>query len=306
MNWPPASGLADCPSWCWDSTAPKTSTTQWYVTERFSRLALICVGFLVLSGTIMSVLYIGSWSAVLGTAYGVMVLAKATMLGALLILGGVNFLLLRNTPREHALPRLRRLIEAEVGIGITVILTAASLTSQPPAVDQVSETVSLQQIYQRFKPRMPRLTYEYVTGGGKCGARGKWHGTRQQAAGLQHRRTSADDAADQQLDRVGVEPPLDGPGGAGDGPAGAAGAHRQGSVGGVLAAVADRHRHLHLSSSRHRVLARGMEELRSVLGRSRGVSASHGGVGVRRIRHFRTAGAAAEARLAVAWRSCFR
>ena len=107
----------------------------------------------MLSGTIMSVLYIGSWSAVIGTAYGVMVLAKATMLAALLVLGGVNFLLLRNTTKENALPRLRRLIEAEVGIGITVILTAASLTSQPPAVDQVSDTVTLQQIYQRFKPQ---------------------------------------------------------------------------------------------------------------------------------------------------------
>ena len=40
------------------------------------------------------------------------------------------------------MPRLRRLIEAEVGIGITVILTAASLTSQPPAVDQVSDVVT--------------------------------------------------------------------------------------------------------------------------------------------------------------------
>jgi copper resistance protein D len=140
----------------------KDITTQWYVTERFSRMALVCVGFLVLSGTIMSVLYIGSWSAVVGTAYGVMVGAKATMLGALLLLGGVNFLLLRNTPKENALPRLRRLIEAEVGIGITVILTAASLTSQPPAVDQLNETVTLQQIYHRFKPAVPRLTYEYV------------------------------------------------------------------------------------------------------------------------------------------------
>jgi copper resistance protein D len=140
----------------------KNITTQWYVTERFSRMALVSVGFLVLSGTIMSVLYIGSWSAVLGTAYGVMVGAKATMLAALLVLGGVNFLLLRNTPKEHALPRLRRLIEAEVGIGITVILTAASLTSQPPAVDQLNETVTRQQIYQRFKPVVPRLRYEYV------------------------------------------------------------------------------------------------------------------------------------------------
>ncbi len=140
----------------------KDLTTRWYITERFSRLALISVGFLVLSGTLMSVLYIGSWGAVLGTAYGVMVLAKATMLGALLVLGGVNFLLVRNTTKEHALPRLRRLIEAEVGIGITVILTAASLTSQPPAVDQVSETVSMHQIYERMRPELPRLSYEYV------------------------------------------------------------------------------------------------------------------------------------------------
>jgi putative copper resistance protein D len=141
----------------------KDVPTQWCVTERFSRMALFSVGFLVLSGAIMSVIYIGSWGGVLGSAYGVMVGAKAVMLGALLLLGGVNFLLLRNSTKETALPRLRRLIEAEVGIGITVILTAASLTSQPPAVDQVSETVSLHQIYQRFKPVVPRLTYEYVT-----------------------------------------------------------------------------------------------------------------------------------------------
>jgi copper resistance protein D len=78
------------------------------------------------------------------------------------LLGGVNFLLIRNTSKEYALPRLRRLIEAEVGIGITVILTAASLTSQPPAIDQVSETVTLTQIYQRFKPTVPRLRYKYL------------------------------------------------------------------------------------------------------------------------------------------------
>jgi copper resistance protein D len=141
----------------------KDLTTQWYVTQRFSRMALVSVGALVISGTTMSVLYIGSWAAVLGTAYGVMVSAKVTMLGALLLLGGVNFLLIRNTSKEDVLPRLRRLIEAEVGIGITVILTAASLTSQPPAVDQLGETVTFKQIYQRFKPTVPRLRYAYVS-----------------------------------------------------------------------------------------------------------------------------------------------
>ena len=136
--------------------------TRWYITERFSRMALLSVGALAISGLILSVIYIGSWQAVLGTAYGIMVLAKITMLGALLILGGVNFLLLRNYPKDQVMPRLRRLIEAEVGIGITVILTAASLTSQPPAIDQVSETVTLAQVWHRFRPEPPRLAYNFI------------------------------------------------------------------------------------------------------------------------------------------------
>ena len=140
----------------------KDLATQWFVTERFSRMALVSVCALVLSGLGLSIRYIGSWGAVLGTAYGAMVGAKALMLGALLVLGAVNFLMLRNSTQEQVMPRLRRLIEAEVGIGITVILTAASLTSQPPAVDQLSETVTMQQIWQRFQPTTPRLTYKFI------------------------------------------------------------------------------------------------------------------------------------------------
>jgi copper resistance protein D len=140
----------------------KDLDTRWYITERFSRMALVSVGALAISGLVLSVIYIGSWEAVLGTAYGIMVLAKVTMLGALLILGGVNFLLLRNFPKDQVMPRLRRLIEAEVGIGITVILTAASLTSQPPAVDQVSDTVTPTQVWHRFKPVPPRLAYNFI------------------------------------------------------------------------------------------------------------------------------------------------
>jgi putative copper resistance protein D len=138
------------------------STTRWYLTERFSRMALVAVGFLVVSGIALSYLYINSWGAVLGSAYGVMVSAKALMLGVLLLLGGVNFLLLRNTSKDQVMPRLRRLIEAELGIGITVILTAASLTSQPPAVDQPEETVSMTQIWHRIKPAVPRLNYHFI------------------------------------------------------------------------------------------------------------------------------------------------
>jgi putative copper resistance protein D len=133
--------------------------TRWYITERFSRSALVSVGALALSGLALSFSYIGSVHEILGTAYGVMVSAKALMLGALLILGGVNFFLLRGGDKEDVMPRLRRLVEAEVGIGLTVILTAASLTSQPPAIDQPNDTVTPHQIAQRLKPVWPRLGY---------------------------------------------------------------------------------------------------------------------------------------------------
>ncbi len=135
----------------------KDSPTQWYITQRFSRLALVSVMVLVLSGLGMSLVYIGSFRSLYGTAYGVMVIAKILMLLAMLALGAINFLMLRKYSPDQAMPRLRRLVEAEVGIGITIVLAAAALTSQPPAIDMQNDTVSLQQIVTRFAPGWPRL-----------------------------------------------------------------------------------------------------------------------------------------------------
>jgi len=45
-----------------------------------------------------------------------------------------------------------------VGIGFTVILAAASLSSQPPAADMRTERLQLPEIVQRFSPRWPRLS----------------------------------------------------------------------------------------------------------------------------------------------------
>ena len=134
--------------------------TQWYITKRFSGLALISVGVIVASGIGMSLAYIGSLRALYGTAYGVMVSAKVVMLGSLMALGGINFFLLRKSSSDAVMPRLRRLVEAEVGIGITIILTAASVTSQPPAVDLVNDAVTAQQVWSRIKPAWPRLGIE--------------------------------------------------------------------------------------------------------------------------------------------------
>ena len=52
---------------------------------------------------------------------------------------------------------LRRFTEVEVGVGMTVLLAAASLTSTPPAIDVLAGRVTAHEIVQRMKPRWPRL-----------------------------------------------------------------------------------------------------------------------------------------------------
>ena len=131
--------------------------TQWYLTQRFSQLALISVVVLVASGVWMSLSYVGSWGALIGTAYGLMLLAKVAMLVAMLALGAINFLMLRRHAPGETIPRLRRLVEAEVGIGITIVLAAASMTASPPAVDLPNDTVQPSHILARLKPQWPLL-----------------------------------------------------------------------------------------------------------------------------------------------------
>jgi putative copper resistance protein D len=53
---------------------------------------------------------------------------------------------------------LRRFAEVEAGIGFTVILAAASLTSTPPAVDVREGRVTLPEIAQRMRPVWPLMT----------------------------------------------------------------------------------------------------------------------------------------------------
>lgn len=125
--------------------------------RRYSTTALVSVAVLVLAGVGMAWVYTQSWSAVYGTAYGVVLLAKSTMLVALLVLGLENFLLIRDGHLHipAMLLRIARFSELEIGIGFTIILAAASLTSQPPAVDLVPNRVTLPEIAARMTPRWP-------------------------------------------------------------------------------------------------------------------------------------------------------
>src|SRR5262249_59466845 len=69
------------------------------------------------------------------------------------------FVLTRRLPRDPDALRRRivPLVECEIGIGLAVVLAAASLTSQPPAVDMAADRVDAATIVERFTPRPPRI-----------------------------------------------------------------------------------------------------------------------------------------------------
>jgi len=124
---------------------------------RFSRLALISVAVLAAAGFTLGVAYVGSLDAVYGTSYGIMVATKVILFATLLLLGALNFQIARSPSGGAVIASLKRFGEAEIGIGITVILTAASLTSLPPAIDLKTDRVSTQEIAARLSPNLPRL-----------------------------------------------------------------------------------------------------------------------------------------------------
>jgi putative copper resistance protein D len=117
------------------------------------------VAVLVVAGIVMAVSYIGSIGAIYGTAYGVMVSTKSLLLVSLLFFGAMNNRIVGQLTRDSRMSvlRLRRFAEVEIAIGITVLFAAASLTSQPPAVDLTTDRASLHEIVAHLTPHWPRL-----------------------------------------------------------------------------------------------------------------------------------------------------
>jgi putative copper resistance protein D len=125
--------------------------------RRFSSLAFTSVGALVVTGVVLTWRYVGDWAGLVGTAYGVMVLSKAILLAAILGVAALNFRAVRRASAGLEL-RLRRLVEVELGLGVTVLFAAASLTSLPPAIDVTTDRATVPEVAGRFVPAPPRLS----------------------------------------------------------------------------------------------------------------------------------------------------
>ena len=128
---------------------------------RFSVLAMVGVALVIAPGVGLTLGYVGDWRALIGTGYGVMVLTKIALMISALVLGALNYRLVRRwtsgQDAQLSSGRVRPFVEAEVGIGLTILFAAASLTSLPPAVDVVADRATPAEVLVRFEPKLPRL-----------------------------------------------------------------------------------------------------------------------------------------------------
>lgn len=126
----------------------RRTTAQWRarliarLIPRFSALALLSVGVLILTGVYAGVLRVGSWSALLGSLYGQTLIVKLVIATPMLVMGAVNlFIVTPNLQHAAALPagndsliaRFRRMVSSEVGLGALLLLSVGVLTALPPA-----------------------------------------------------------------------------------------------------------------------------------------------------------------------------
>jgi putative copper export protein len=109
---------------------------------RFSNVALVCVVAVALTGTFQACLELGSWQALVQTAYGLSVSAKVVLTVVMLGFGTFNLLFAHPRLAARLASRLSamrwtvrgfgRSIRAELAIGLVVLGVAAVLTGLAP------------------------------------------------------------------------------------------------------------------------------------------------------------------------------
>jgi putative copper resistance protein D len=141
----------------------KISAELWpLLLRRFSVFGLVSVLMILASGIPIAWQYIDSWNGLVGTGYGNLLLVKITLLSLALGFAWLN----RSAVLEYGISgngytlsnRVPYYIEAETFVLITLLFTAASLASQPPAIDIPNLTASWQEVLNTFSPQIPQTS----------------------------------------------------------------------------------------------------------------------------------------------------
>jgi putative copper export protein/methionine-rich copper-binding protein CopC len=115
-----------------DPIPPATMPPLARMVNAFSRIALIAVGALVVTGLVNAWLRLRSLDALLGSAYGLTLLAKLTLVAAAASVGLFNWRVVRPALAEgEGAGRLRTSVGAETILGLLIVLVTAILIATP-------------------------------------------------------------------------------------------------------------------------------------------------------------------------------
>ncbi len=130
--------------------------------KQFGKLGLVSLAVLMATGLPMAIGYIDSWNGFIGTGYGNLLLVKLLLLAIALFLAYLNNRGTREffeQNRETLLFReIPSYIQAETFLLVSILFTAVSLATQPPAIDIPKTTATWQETLATFKPRIPLTT----------------------------------------------------------------------------------------------------------------------------------------------------
>ena len=130
--------------------------------RRFSIFGIASVALILVSGVPIALQYIDTWNGLVGTGYGNLLMVKIILLGIALGFAWLN----KSAVLEYGISgnpyalnnRVPYYIEAETFVLITLLFTAASLASQPPAIDISALTASWHEVLNTFNPQIPQTS----------------------------------------------------------------------------------------------------------------------------------------------------
>lgn len=130
--------------------------------KRFSIFGIASVVMILISGLPIALQYIDTWNGLIGTGYGNLLMVKITLMSLALGFAWLNrsaVLAFGSSGNHHALNnRVPYYVEAETFVLVTLLFTAASLASQPPAIDIPTLTASWQEVLNTFAPQIPQTS----------------------------------------------------------------------------------------------------------------------------------------------------
>ncbi len=110
-------------------SSPSTRALRPALLEAFAPVAMVAVAVVVVTGSVAAWHYIGAWSTLVTTRYGITLLIKVSAVADMLVLGGLNWRRLRSQGVSAVPPTVWAELLAAIGV---VLITAVLTETEHP------------------------------------------------------------------------------------------------------------------------------------------------------------------------------